>query len=120
LRRVATLVAGGVSPDELFSAVSIEVGQLFGADAAIARFEPDGSSMIVVGLTPGIPVVSIGTRSELDEFLASTAVYCTGRPARSDHRALIRHRTVADSLRQMSFVSTVAAPIVVEAGCGGR
>jgi GAF domain-containing protein len=115
LRRVATLVADGVSPEALFSAVSDEVGRLFGVEAAIARFEPDGSAMVVVGLTGGIPVVTIGARWELEEYLASTAVYRTGRPARSDHT---RHRQapgpVADSLRKMDFVSTVAAPIVVE------
>jgi GAF domain-containing protein len=115
LRRVATLVAEGTSADELFSAVTKEIGRLFGAHVGISRFEPDGSAMVVVGLTAGIPTISIGTRFELDEILASTAVYRTGRPARNDHT---RHRTasgrVADSLRQMNFTSTVAVPIVVE------
>ena len=115
LRRVATLVAHGAGPDEIFSATSSEVGQLFGAECAIARFEPDGSSMTVVGLTKGIPVVTVGTRWELEDFLASAEVYRTGEPARNDHTG---YRTssgpVADSLRQMSFVSTVAAPIMVE------
>lgn len=115
LRRVATMVARGVSPEELFSAVSEEVGRLFRVEVAIARFEPDGSAMVVVGMTPGIPVVTIGTRWEVEEFLASAAVYRTGRPARNDHTG---YRDalgpVADSLRLMNFVSTVATPIVVE------
>ena len=85
LRRVATLVARGVGPEELFSAVSAEVGRLFGTDAVIARFEADGSGMVVVGLTPGMPVVTIGMRWGLEDFLASTVVYRTGRPARNDH-----------------------------------
>jgi len=120
LRRVATLVARGVSPAEIFSAVTHEVGGLLGSEAAIARFEPDGSAMVVVGVTEGIPVVSIGTRWPLEDFLASTAVYRTGRPARNDHTG---HRnasgTVADSLRKMDYVSTVAAPIVVEGNLWG-
>jgi signal transduction histidine kinase len=120
LRRVATLVARGVSAEELFSAVSDEVGRLVGAEVALARFEPDGSGMLVVGMTQGIPVVSVGTRWELEDFLASTAVYRTGRPARSDHTG---HRDasgpIADSLRQMNFVSTVAAPITVEGSLWG-
>ncbi|HTX62141.1 MAG TPA: GAF domain-containing protein, partial [Acidimicrobiales bacterium] len=120
LRRVATLVAHGVRPQELFTAVSDEVGRLFGVEAAVARFEPDGSAMVVVGLTQGIPVVTTETRWKLEDFLASTAVYRTGRPARSNH---IAHRdavgVVADSLRQMDFVSTVAAPIMVEGGVWG-
>ena len=120
LRRVATLVARGVSPADVFAAVTDEVGGLFGSEAAIARFEPDGSSMVVVGLTKGIPVVAIGDRWKLESFLASSAVYRTGRPARSDHSG---HRdasgTVAENLRKMDFVSTVAAPIVVEGNLWG-
>src|SRR5262249_45921342 len=50
LRRVATLVAAGVAPDQLFSAVSDEVARLFAADGAgVGRFEPDGSGVVVVG-----------------------------------------------------------------------
>src|ERR671918_2346511 len=120
LRRVATLVAGGADPEEIFSAVTDEVGRFFGSEAAIARFEPDGSAMVVVGLTKGIPVVSIGDRWKLENFLASSAVYRTGRPARNDHTG---HRDasgeVAESLRRMDFVSTVAAPIVVEGNLWG-
>jgi signal transduction histidine kinase len=115
LRRVATLVAEGTSADVLFSAVTEEIGRLFSGDAVAARFEDDGSGMVVVGLTPGVPIVTIGTRWTLEDFLASTAVYRTGRPARNDHTG---HRNisgqVADSLRQMDYVSTVAAPITVE------
>src|ERR671919_191103 len=105
---------------EVFAAVTDEVGGLFGSEAAIARYEPDGSAMVVVGLPEGIPVVSIGTRWPLEDFLASTAVYRTGRPARSDHTG---HRnasgSVAEDLRTMDFVSTVAAPIVVEGNLWG-
>lgn len=44
LRRVATLVARGVPPAEVFAAVTEEAGRLLGADdAAVARFEPDGA-----------------------------------------------------------------------------
>ena len=32
LRRVATLVAGGVPPEDVFAAVTQEVGRLLGAD----------------------------------------------------------------------------------------
>jgi signal transduction histidine kinase len=115
LRQVATLVAHGASPEETFSAVSDEVGRLFGAEVAIARFEPGGSALVVVGLTRGITAVSVGSRWELEDFLASTAVYRTGRPARSD-RTGYRDASgpIADSLRRMNLVSSVAAPIVVD------
>jgi signal transduction histidine kinase len=120
LGRVATLVARGLRPDEIFSAVSEEVGRLFGGEAGIARYEPDGSAMIVVGLTQGFPAVAIGTRCELEDFLAATAVFRTGRAARSDRAAA--HGVsgpVAERLRRTGFVSTVDAPIVVEGSLWG-
>jgi len=43
LRRVATLVARGITATELFAAVAHEVGSVLGADAAtIVRLDPDG------------------------------------------------------------------------------
>jgi K+-sensing histidine kinase KdpD len=45
LRRVATLVARGVAPPEVFAAVAREVGLLLGVDAThMARYELDGSA----------------------------------------------------------------------------
>jgi PAS domain S-box-containing protein len=52
LRRVATLVAKGVEPAEIFAAVAREVRALFeAATAGVVRFEPDGS-IAVVGSAP--------------------------------------------------------------------
>ena len=116
LRRVATLVAQGVSPEEVFSVVSSEVGRLFGSDqAAVARYDPDGSGMVYVGVSPGARGVSIGTRWPLEEYLSSTTVYRTGRSARMDRSDFeTASGPLADSLRAMNLVSRVAAPIVVE------
>jgi signal transduction histidine kinase/uncharacterized protein YoaH (UPF0181 family) len=121
LRRVATLVARGASPDEVFSAVSDEVGNLFSSDqAAVAHFDEDGSGMVVVGATAGIRGVSVGTRWSLEEFLLSTAVYRTGRPARNDHLGrLDASGAIADTYREIGAVSNVAAPIFVEGDLWG-
>jgi PAS domain S-box-containing protein len=52
LRRVATLVAKGVAPAEIFAAVSREVRALFeAASAGVVRFQPDGS-IAVLGAVP--------------------------------------------------------------------
>jgi signal transduction histidine kinase len=116
LGRVATLVARGAQPDEVFSVVSNEVGRLFGSDqAAVARYEREGAGMVVVGVSQGIRGVSIGTRWPLEDFLASTAVYRTGRPARTeqdDYEAA--SGPVSETLREINAVSNVAAPIVVD------
>jgi PAS domain S-box-containing protein len=48
LRRVATLVARGVSPTEVFAAVCKEVGSLLGADhTSLLRHEADGAVTVV-------------------------------------------------------------------------
>ena len=115
LRRVATLVAEGVPAADIFSAVTEEVGRLFGADqAAVGRFEPDGSA-IVVGVGHDPEEVPVGMRWELDDSLASTAVLRTGRAARRDADDWdIASAPVADRVRRTGIRSTVAGPIVVE------
>jgi PAS domain S-box-containing protein len=110
LRRVATLVAQGVRPVEIFWAVRDEVGRLFGSDqAAVGRFDPDGPAIVLVGLgaTP--------TRVELEDYLASTEVLRTGHSARADERGWASGGgPTAERLRRMGVVSTVASPIVVD------
>jgi signal transduction histidine kinase len=116
LRRVATLVARGVSPEEIFSAVTNEMGRLFDSSQAyVGRFELDGSAMVVVGVSDGIRGVSTGSRWELEDYMASTQVYRTGRHARiewSDFESV--SGPMADLLREIGAVSSVCAPIVVE------
>src|SRR5207237_7562884 len=56
LRRVATLVARGLRPAEVFSAVSKEVGRLFGAGAAVLRVEHEPPGVVLGGLSVGIGV----------------------------------------------------------------
>jgi len=49
-------------------------------------FEHDAPALVIVGLRPSIPGIPIGTRSKLDDVLASAAVYRSGRSARVDAR----------------------------------
>jgi PAS domain S-box-containing protein len=120
LRRVATLVAAGTQPDELFSAVSEEVAGLFTADGAgVGRFEPDGSGVVNVGSSESLRSIPVGSRQDLDKTLIAGEVYRTGRAARID---LSRDDVgevgalgeMAQRVLAMGFFSTVAAPIVVE------
>jgi PAS domain S-box-containing protein len=110
LRRVATLVAQGVRPVEIFWAVSEEVGRLFGSDqAAVGRFDPDGPAIVLVGLG------KTQERWELDDFLASAEVFRTGRSARADERSWASAGgPTAARLRSLGLVSTVASPIIVD------
>jgi PAS domain S-box-containing protein len=120
LRRVATLVAAGIQPEDLFSAVSEEVARLFTADGAgVGRFEPDGSGVVVVGVSQSLRSIPLGSRQDLDASITAGEVYRTGRTVRKD----VRRDDIgdADALGEMAqrvlalgFFSTVAAPILVE------
>ena len=111
LRRVATLVARGVPPEEVFSAVAAEVSVLFGADiSAIVRFEDDGTATVLGDV--GGPHEA-GARVTLDPGYVVDTVRATSRSARFD----TDNPPAADtgSLVQMLGVcSAVASPIAVE------
>ena len=117
LRRVATLVARGIDPVEIFAAVAEEIRRLLGADnAGISRFEPDGTAVVVVASTGGDPVpLPAGTRVELCDWLPSGMVWRTGRVAQIDEdRWSSVPDPVADGLRELRIRSVVASPILVE------
>ena len=117
LRRVATLVAQGMLPAEIFSAVSEEVGRLFGTDTAAAvRFDHDDPAIVFVGVGKRIlEELPIGTRWELDDAMASAEVYRTGRSARVNARDWSSvSAPIAATGRRLGIVSTVASPIIVE------
>jgi PAS domain S-box-containing protein len=114
LRRVATLVAQGVRPVEIFGAVSEEVSGLFGAGAAVLRFEGDGPALVFVGTSKSIDI-PMGTRWELQEGTASAEVYRTGRSARLDDVDWTSiSGPVAEAGRRLGVVSYALSPIVVK------
>ena len=118
LRRVATLVARGVPPAEIFSAVSDEVEQLFDAEhASIARFEPDGTAVVVAQRMIGGP--KVGDRIELTDDLASTIVHRTGRPARIIRETSPASGPISQVLTDAGVVATVSAPIIVDCNLWG-
>jgi signal transduction histidine kinase len=118
LRRVATLVARGIRPVEIFWAVSEEVRCLIGADSAgIARFEPDGASVVVVGgvggqVSDNLPA---GSRVKLRDYMAPALVWRTGRAALVNEELWkSAPGRIAEGLRELGFRSMVASPIIVE------
>jgi PAS domain S-box-containing protein len=121
LRRVATLVAAGIEPDKLFSAVSEEVARLFTVDGAgVGRFEPDGAGVVNVGTSESLrESIPVGSRQDLDKSITAGDVYRTRRPVRKDFRRDVvgDPGTLGEMAKQvlaLGFFSTVAAPIVVE------
>jgi signal transduction histidine kinase len=114
LRRVATLVAQGASPSEVFDAVTFEAGGLLGADLArLLRYEADGTATVVAvhgAQDMGVPV---GGRLTLEGDSVTGAVLRTGRAARLDRLEDVPGPIPAQ-LRELGVRSAVGAPIVVE------
>jgi signal transduction histidine kinase len=114
LRRVATLVAQGVRPSEIFSAVSHEVERLLGSAAAVLKFEHDGRAIVFVGSSNSTDIPA-GTRRELLDAMASAEVYRTGRSSRVDGVDWWPESDPATAAApRRGSRSTVASPIVVE------
>jgi GAF domain-containing protein len=114
LRRVATLVAAGAAPEEVFGAVTEEVGRLLPVDVAImGRYETDGTITCVAAW--GAPAVRfpVGGRSKLEGENLVTSVFETGRPARVDRFAHVSG-PIGVAGRRSGFHSAVGTPIVVE------
>jgi signal transduction histidine kinase len=116
LRRLATAVGHDMSPAEVFGAVAEEVGPLIGADdAAVVRFEPDRAATVLSGHGQWVHELGVGTRLELDDSLAITAVFRTGRSARvDDHDDGTASGPIASHLNRVASRSAVASPIIVE------
>jgi GAF domain-containing protein len=116
LRRVATLVAGAAPPDEVFAAVTAEVGQALSADfTTMSRYDA-GDMITIVGQwtsTDAPAPVRIGARLSLGGQNATTLVFQTGRPVRIDYSG-DPSGPIADAAREWGFSSAVGVPIDVE------
>ena len=122
LRRVATLVARGVSPPEVFSAVAGETGRLLDAEAtAVARFDPDGVATVVGSWDRKGDrrlALPLGWRTAAEEGSVARRIRRTGEPAR-----LSSYDGVGGSLPawtgEHGIRSSVGSPIVVDGQAWG-
>jgi PAS domain S-box-containing protein len=118
LRRVATLVARGTSPSEVFAAVAEGMARcLHAGNASVNRFDGDTVTVLALArIEPGMehkPVV--GERHTLEGDSIASRVFHTGRPARLDSSELQRAPgSIAERLREMGLRCTVAVPIIVD------
>jgi signal transduction histidine kinase len=114
LRRVATLVARGAPPAEVFATVASEVGRLLGTDLAyLGRFEPDETVTRVAGWSREGDPPPVGLRYPLGEGTLSALVWRTGRPARLDSYAGVPDPGAALA-RQLGIRSSVGCPVTVQ------
>ena len=113
LRRVATLVAAGAQPAEVFEAVSAEVAALIAADgSALTRYEADGTVTAVSGWTTEGGYVYAGKHYPLDGTVAGL-IFDSGRPERVENYREAPGEA-AEAAREMGWQSSVGAPITVD------
>jgi signal transduction histidine kinase len=114
LRRVATLVARGAPPAEVFASVTEEAGRLLHADhASMGRYEPDGTRTVLAAWNSTGPAFPVGSRWSLGGQNLHTMVFQTGRAARIDDYAILSG-PVADAVSELGIRTAVGVPVSVE------
>jgi PAS domain S-box-containing protein len=115
LRRVATLVAQDVPPRELFGAVALEVGTLFGADfSGMLRYEDDASLTTVATWAAAGEHPLVPTRWDIEPGDAATIIEATREAARVDDWTSVPGSMSAFIRNELGVRSSVGCPIVVE------
>jgi hypothetical protein len=117
LRRLATLVARGVEPSEVFGAVADEMRRCVPAAAAgLWRYETTGE-ITLLSLAAYLPDAAmkwpVGTRTPIEGNTLAAVVQRTGRPARMD---TYDNATgiFAELVRAIGLSAAVGVPIIVD------
>ena len=115
LRRVATLVARGAPPAEVFEAVVTGIGQLFpeANAAALSRYETDDGLTLIGKWSRTDGYVPVGTRYPLVKGTVGSLIRETRQPGRVDVDAE-GFGSLPAVIRELGWVSVVGAPILVE------
>jgi sugar diacid utilization regulator len=117
LRRVATLVARGVEPSEVFDAVTNEMRScLHAATAMLWRYETTGE-ITLLSVAAYLPDAAmkwpVGTRTPIEGNTLAAVVQRTGRPARKD---TYDNATgpFAELVRAIGLRAAVGVPVIVD------
>ena len=116
LRRLATLVARGVEPVEVFGAVAEEMRRCVPADTAgLWRFESDREITIVAAAADPEALARwpVGTRTPVDADNLAALVQRSGRPARIDSYDNVAG-PIAARVRAVGVRAAVGVPIIVD------
>jgi signal transduction histidine kinase len=115
LRRVATLVARGAAPGEVFAAVAQEVGHVLPAAdfTMVGRYGADRVVEVVGGWSRAGSHELVGRRSKLGGRNVSTLVFERGEPARANLRTGADEAVIV-AAREIGVRSAAGAPISVE------
>jgi hypothetical protein len=117
LRRLATLVACGVEPSEVFDAVTSEMRRCVNAaTAGLWRYETSGE-ITLLSVAAYLPDAAtkwpVGTRTPIEGNTLATVVQRTGRPARMDTYDNATG-TLAALVRAIGLRAAVGVPVIVD------
>ena len=120
LRRVATLVARGASPSEVFSAVADEMARCLGVvHATVSRYDADETIVPLAVYHEGrLRTLPEGLRLPLEGDNVAARVLRTGGPARMDSHENAPGPHAA-RIREIGIRSAVGVPIIVDGGVWG-
>ena len=116
LRRLATLVARGVEPLEVFGAVAEEMRRCLSADTAgLWRFESDREIAVVAAAADPAALARwpVGTRTPVDGNTLAMLVQRSGRPARIDNYANVVG-PIAARVRAVGVRAAVGVPVILD------
>jgi signal transduction histidine kinase len=119
LRQIATLVASGAPPAEVFAAVAREVAEVMHLPmVGVYRYDSDGLMTVVATWSDRPTVLQPGTRWPLEGASMIALVHKTGRPARiEDYTDL--PGPLAAGARESGIGATAGAPIIVDGAVWG-
>jgi signal transduction histidine kinase len=114
LRRVATMVARGVDPSEVYPAAVAELSRGLGVDNVVLLHYDEDQAVVLLANRDNrdLRKLSIGERLSLDGENVAAMILDTGAPARIDCFDGAMGRT-AERIRQLGLRSAVGAPIIV-------
>jgi signal transduction histidine kinase len=115
LRRVATMVARGVDPAQVYSAAVAELSHGLGiANVALLRYESGEATVLLAARDDsGLTRMPIGERIPLDGDNSAAKILATGAPARIDNFDVATGMT-AERMRGLGIRSSVGAPIIID------
>jgi PucR C-terminal helix-turn-helix domain/GAF domain/GGDEF-like domain len=116
LRRVATLVAGGAEPSEVFDAVTNEMRRcLRAATAGLWRYDTTGEiTLVSAAYFPDAAMKwPVGIRTPVEGDTLAAVVQRTGRPARMDTYDNAAG-TLAERIRAVGVRAAVGVPVIVD------
>ena len=114
LRRVATLIARGAPPSDVFEMVVTELGRLLDVGSAgLVRFDSQEAATVLASWGRLGEVLSVGTRLPLGGRNVMTQIARTGRAARVDDYAPSATGPIAEHANRLRTRTAIGGPIVV-------